>query len=130
VSHRDELSDTVAYLIEGPSRKLLWLPDIDSWDRWERGLEEVLASVDYAFLDATFHSAQELPGRSLAEIPHPLATDTAARVAAARTRGLKTRVFLLHFNHSNPLLGPDPSVREAIEAMGVEVAEEGLRLGL
>ncbi|MGH9318078.1 MAG: MBL fold metallo-hydrolase, partial [Thermoanaerobaculia bacterium] len=35
VPHRDEDSDTVAWLVEGPSRKILWLPDIDKWEKWD-----------------------------------------------------------------------------------------------
>ena len=33
VPHRDEDSDTVAWLIRGPSRAILWLPDIDKWGK-------------------------------------------------------------------------------------------------
>src|SRR5215831_7468203 len=35
VPHRDEDSDTVAYLVRGPSRRVLWLPDIDKWQKWD-----------------------------------------------------------------------------------------------
>src|SRR5690606_2339255 len=49
VPHRDEYSETVAFVVAGPSRRLLWLPDIDKWERWDAAgtrLEEVLAGVD------------------------------------------------------------------------------------
>src|SRR5512138_551932 len=36
VPHRDEDSDTVAWVVSGPSRNLLWLPDIDKWEKWDR----------------------------------------------------------------------------------------------
>ena len=122
VPHRDELSDTVAFLVEGPSRRLLWLPDIDSWDAWERPLEEVLDEVHLAYLDATFWSADELPGRDLAQIPHPLAEETVRRAA-----GRRAEVRLVHLNHSNPLLGPDPEPRASVEAAGLRLAHEGAR---
>ncbi|MFP6769052.1 MAG: MBL fold metallo-hydrolase, partial [Planctomycetaceae bacterium] len=32
VPHRDEYSETVAFGIEGPTSRVLWLPDIDAWD--------------------------------------------------------------------------------------------------
>ena len=67
VPHRDEFSDTVGFLVEGPSRKLLWLPDIDKWDKWKLSLEDVLAEVDHAFIDATFYSGDELPGRDISK---------------------------------------------------------------
>ncbi len=120
VPHRDELSDTVAFLVEGPTKRLLWLPDINAWDAWERPLEEVLDEVDLAFLDATFWSALELPGRDLAEIPHPLAEETVRRSA-----GRRAEVRLVHLNHSNPLLGPEPEPRGSVEAQGVTLAVEG-----
>ncbi|MGH7752699.1 MAG: MBL fold metallo-hydrolase, partial [Gemmatimonadales bacterium] len=82
VPHRDEFSDTVGYLFRGPSRSLLYLPDIDRWDRWTRRIEDVVAAVDVALLDGTFYGAAEVPGRSQAEIPHPLIPDTMARLGS------------------------------------------------
>jgi len=80
VPHRDEYSETVAFRIAGPTRKLLWLPDIDKWEKWdEQGtkLEDVLASVDVAYLDGTFFADGEVPGRPMAEIPHPFVREGA-----------------------------------------------------
>ncbi|HEX9460834.1 MAG TPA: MBL fold metallo-hydrolase, partial [Thermoanaerobaculia bacterium] len=76
VPHRDEYSETVAFVVRGPSHAILWLPDIDKWEKWPTPLESVLAQVDVAYLDGTFHDASELPGRDLREIPHPLMTET------------------------------------------------------
>lgn len=125
VPHRDELSDTVAFLVEGPRKRLLWLPDIDAWSDWSRSLEDVLDEVDVAFLDGTFWSVLELPGRDLGEIPHPLAEET-VRLAA----GCRAEVRLVHLNHSNPLLGPEPEPLGNVEAQGVRLAVEGERFSL
>jgi pyrroloquinoline quinone biosynthesis protein B len=76
VPHRDELSDTVAFRVRGPSRTLLYIPDIDKWERWDRTIADEVAGVDEALLDGTFEDAAELPGRSLAEIQHPLVGET------------------------------------------------------
>ncbi|HEX9161275.1 MAG TPA: MBL fold metallo-hydrolase, partial [Thermoanaerobaculia bacterium] len=47
VPHRDEYSETVAFIVRGPSRSILWLPDIDKWEKWQpRAIESVLARVD------------------------------------------------------------------------------------
>ena len=81
VPHRDEFSETVAFRIDGPRQRVLFLPDIDKWDRWERKIEEELAQVDVAYLDATFFGADELPGRNMQEIPHPFVVETIARFA-------------------------------------------------
>ena len=32
VPHRDEFSETVGFLIEGQSKRALYIPDIDKWD--------------------------------------------------------------------------------------------------
>ena len=66
------------------SRRLLYVPDIDKWEKWDRRLEDEVAAVEVALLDGTFESETELPGRSLLEIPHPLVGETAARLAAPR----------------------------------------------
>jgi pyrroloquinoline quinone biosynthesis protein B len=119
VPHRDEYSDTVAFRVRGPSRSVLFVPDIDKWERWDRRLEDEAAAVDAALLDGTFLEAGELPGRSLAEIPHPLVEETAARVA-----GLRGRVFFIHLNHTNRLLW-DGAARRRLQARGLEVARDG-----
>ncbi|MCG8606169.1 MBL fold metallo-hydrolase, partial [bacterium] len=76
VPHRDEFTDTVGYLVTGPNKRLLFIPDIDHWRVWERPLVKVLERVDYAFLDGSFFSPEELPNRDLSKIKHPLITQT------------------------------------------------------
>lgn len=119
VPHRDEYSETVGYIVRGPSRSVFFLPDIDKWEKWETPLEAVLERVDVAYLDGTFFTAAELPGRDLREIPHPLITETMTRLANSP---LKSRVRFIHLNQSNPLL------RE--ERPGFVVARDGERQGL
>jgi pyrroloquinoline quinone biosynthesis protein B len=127
VPHRDEDSDTVAWLIRGPARSILWLPDIDKWEKWDRSLPTLLRDPALiAFVDGTFDSADEIPGRSIAEIPHPLAGETAALLAGAPVNG---RVYLIHLNHTNRLLW-DAEARAALAARGVGVALEGQRIPL
>ena len=111
-----EVSDTVGYLLEGPRRRALFIPDTDAWSAWGRDIRGLVESVDFAFLDATFYSGAELPGRPPGEVPHPLVTDTLERLA-----GLGNRVQLIHLNHTNPLWeDPSPAV-----AHGFHVAQEG-----
>jgi pyrroloquinoline quinone biosynthesis protein B len=124
VPHRDEYSDTVGFRVRGPSRSLLYIPDIDKWERWDRRIEDEVANVDTALLDGTFLDAGELPGRSLAEIPHPLAAETAARL-----RGTRASVLLIHLNHTNRLLR-DGAERRRWLARGLDVAQEGQELPL
>jgi pyrroloquinoline quinone biosynthesis protein B len=116
VPHRDEYSETVCFLIRGPSRSILWLPDIDKWEKWSTPIESIVARVDVAYLDGTFYDASELPGRDLREIPHPLMIDTLARLGATG------KVRFIHLNQSNPLLRG--------KRAGIVVAKDGERRGL
>lgn len=129
VPHRDEWSDTLAFVVTGPRRRLFYCPDIDGWDRWPRNLPDFLQGVDVALLDGSFYSPAELPGRDIADIPHPLATDTAARIANARAGGLATDVRLIHLNHTNPLWHDGPERRQ-MQAQGVGIGQTGDRWAL
>jgi pyrroloquinoline quinone biosynthesis protein B len=119
VPHRDELSDTVGYLVRGPTEALLYVPDIDKWEKWDRRLEDEVAGVGMALLDGTFFSADELAGRSLAEVPHPTVGETMARLAA-----VSRRVAFIHLNHTNPLLWDDRARRD-LSRRGFSVASDG-----
>jgi pyrroloquinoline quinone biosynthesis protein B len=125
VPHRDEYSDTVAFRVRGPERALLYVPDIDKWERWDRRIEEEVARVDVALLDGTFFEPSEIPGRSLSEIPHPLVGETAARLGAS----LRPRVRFIHLNHTNRLLW-EPQRLDEPSLRGLAVARPGEELGL
>ncbi len=98
VPHRDEFTDIVGYLIEGPTRKALYIPDIDQWEKWEGGrrIRDLAGTVDLAFVDGTFASASEIPGRTVADIPHPLIPATRALL-----KGARAEVWFIHLNHTN-----------------------------
>jgi pyrroloquinoline quinone biosynthesis protein B len=96
VPHRDEFTNTVGFLVEGPQRKALYIPDIDQWQKWDRSIRELVDGVDLAFLDGTFASASEIPGRSIDDIPHPMMSRTRELL-----RGTKASVWFIHLNHTN-----------------------------
>lgn len=131
VPHRDEYSDTMAFVIRGPRKTLLYVPDTDSWAAWPKPLPAVLAEekVDYALLDATFYSPDELPDRDVTKIKHPLITQSMDLLEPLVKAG-KLRVWFTHLNHSNPALDADGAARKAIEARGFRVLEEGEELGI
>jgi pyrroloquinoline quinone biosynthesis protein B len=124
VPHRDELSDTVAFRVRGPSRALLFLPDVDKWETWDRRLEDEVAAVDHALLDGTFFAADEIPGRSQADIPHPLVPETMALLGGGRGR-----VLFIHLNHTHRLLW-DATARRSLVRRGFGVAREGQEIAL
>jgi len=101
VPHRDEFTDTVGYVISYKGRRqVLYIPDIDQWSKWSRNIREIVDGVDLAFLDGTFASADELPGRSTADIPHPLIPATRDLL-----KGTSAKVWFIHLNHTNRELG-------------------------
>lgn len=129
VPHRDEFSETVAYKITGPEKSVLFLPDIDKWERWETKIENVIKDVDIAWLDATFFSSDELPGRDMAQIPHPFIVESIERFGglSASERG---KVRFIHLNHSNPALDPDSKAAADVQKAGMSIARTLERFGL
>lgn len=129
VPHRDEFSETVGFRIEGPSRSAVFIPDIDKWSRWETDLIELIRSVDHALLDATFYDNEELPGRDMSEIPHPFVIETMKQLQPLDPEE-RSRVWLIHLNHSNPLLDANSAARKTVLDAGFRIAEEGQLLAL
>jgi pyrroloquinoline quinone biosynthesis protein B len=127
VPHRAEFSETVAFRIATSSHAVLWLPDIDSWRAWDDAgtrLEDVLATVDVAYLDGCFFADGELPGRDMSKVPHPLVTDTIARLAPLPAAE-RAKVRFIHLNHTNPALDAASDAARAIRDAGMRVAAEG-----
>lgn len=128
VPHRDEFSETVGYRIESPNKKVLFIPDIDKWEKWPRDIVEQVCSADCALLDATFFKDGELAGRAMKEVPHPFVAETMLRFAQEPTAE-KKKVTFIHLNHTNPLLW-DAKARKEVRAAGFSIAEEGMVIGL
>ncbi len=124
VPHRDEYSETVGFVIATRKARALYLPDIDKWEKWERPLADLLADVDYAFIDATFYSPGELPGRSAEEIPHPTIQETITLLESLSERE-RGKVYFTHLNHSNPAFDKDSAAHAAVRDAGMNFAREG-----
>jgi pyrroloquinoline quinone biosynthesis protein B len=107
VPHRDEFTDTVGYLISGPNRRALFIPDIDQWQKWERDIRVMADEVDYLLVDGTFASPDEIPGRSVDDIPHPMMQTTRDLL-----RGTKAMLRFIHVNHTNRQLEAQDVARD------------------
>ena len=129
VPHRDEISATYAYILEGPTKRALFLPDIDKWEKWDLSIDSLLQQVDVAFLDATFFDQSELPNRKLSEIPHPTVRETMER-AKLWPLTMRQKVYLIHFNHTNPLLQVDSPAHQEVMKFGFRIARIGERVVL
>ncbi len=125
VPHRDEYSETVGYRIQGPSRTVVFLPDIDKWERWDEwgvGVDTVVAGADVAYLDGTFYADGEVPGRDMAAIPHPFIVETMRRFERAPAAE-RAKIRFIHLNRSNPVGWRDSEERRAVERAGFRVAD-------
>ena len=129
VPHRDEYSETVGYRIEGPNKSAIFIPDIDKWERWSADIRDVVKSVDYALLDATFFRDGELGGRDMSEIKHPFVSES-MDLFDSLTEDEKAGVIFIHMNHTNPLLVEGSPERAEVERRGFRYAKEGMRLDL
>ena len=129
VPHRDEFSETVGYRIQGPLKTALFIPDIDKWEIWNRSITEEISLVDYALLDATFFDGNELPGRDMADIPHPFVLES-MELFSELSAADKAKVWFIHLNHTNPLLNSDSKAYQRVIEAGYNVAREGEKLGL
>jgi pyrroloquinoline quinone biosynthesis protein B len=128
VPHRDEYSETVGYEIMGPRKKLLFIPDIDKWHKWDQDLKALLQNVDYALIDGTFLKNGEIFGRNMAEIPHPFIQES-MDLLKDLPLAMRQKVFFMHFNHTNPVLFSGKARRE-VEKAGFGLAWEGMVLGM
>jgi len=129
VPHRDEYSETVGYLISGPRKKLLFIPDIDKWEKWNQDINTLIKQVDFALIDATFFDAAEINNRPISEIPHPFVIESMNRFALMPLKE-KQKIHFIHFNHTNPLLNINSEASEQILKAGFKIAKQGLEFKL
>ena len=135
VPHRDELSDMHAFILRGPNRSLLFLPDHDTWKEtltrhnaptirsWLTSLK-----VDIALVDGTFWSSDELAGRNQDKVPHPPVSQT-LEMLGSRKEG-DPALHFIHLNHTNPLYDPNSGASEELTRSGWSVAAQGQRFTL
>lgn len=121
VPHRDEFSETVGYIINGPNKSALFIPDIDKWERWEQDITKLIAQVDYAFLDATFYHGAELNTRDISQIPHPFIIESMERFKDLTPRE-KAKIHFIHFNHTNPVLNSTTQAYKTVLKHGFNIA--------
>lgn len=132
VPHRGEYTETVGYKIQGTSKSAIYLPDIDNWEQWEAmgtRLEDIIAENDYVFIDGTFFSGDELPGRDMSKIPHPTITHTMERLESLSSAE-QSKIFFTHLNHSNPAHDQHTNAYVDIEKAGYRLAQTGAKICL
>lgn len=98
--HRSEDTDTIGIEIEGPTQRLVYVPDADVFPP---ALADRIREADVALIDGTFFHRDELPHREILQVRHPFVAESVELFDDA-----KGQVIFTHINHSNPLLSDDP----------------------
>jgi pyrroloquinoline quinone biosynthesis protein B len=124
VPHRDEYSETVGYIIKSNQKSVLFIPDIDKWDKWDLDINDIIKTVDYAFLDGSFYQNGEIPGRDMSQIPHPFITESMERFNVLEKHD-REKVYFIHLNHTNPLLNRESVEFAQFSESDFNLAQEG-----
>ena len=122
VPHRDEFSETVGYKITANKKSLIFIPDIDKWQKWSEKLEDVVESNDYVLIDGTFYADGEI-NRPMSEVPHPFVSETVKLLKDLPLRE-RNKVYFIHFNHSNSLVQGNKQKIKELKAKGFNIASE------
>jgi pyrroloquinoline quinone biosynthesis protein B len=128
VPHRDEFSETVGYKIKSTAKTLIFIPDIDKWQKWSTPLEDVVKAADYLLIDGTFYADGEI-SRPMSEVPHPFVTETMTLLANLHLRE-RSKVHFIHFNHSNPLVQGNKKALRELRRKGFRMARSNQRFKL
>jgi pyrroloquinoline quinone biosynthesis protein B len=127
VPHRDEYADTVGYRFEGSRRTILYIPDTEPWRTWlspQSDPLDLFEGAEVLLIDGSFYSPDELPGRDVASIGHPLMTDTMALLQGRVDAG-EVEVYFTHLNHSNPALEPGSDAASEVRRRGFHILTDG-----
>ena len=127
VPHRDEYSETVGFQIKGPKKSLIYIPDIDKWEKWDQSIVDLVNKNDLAMLDGSFYQNGEIPGRDMSEIPHPFIVES---IELMKPITKNNKIYFIHLNHTNPALVKDSSAQKEIIKSGFNIAEFGMILNL
>ncbi len=128
VPHRDEYSETVGFKIESNNKKMLFIPDIDKWEKWNHSIVDEIKKVNIAFVDGTFYKDGELTGTSMKDVPHPFITES-MNLFESLSAYEKKKIQFIHFNHTNPVIW-DNAIQQKIISSGFNYATEGMKVDL
>ena len=123
VPHRDEFSETVGYSIARGDQGILFIPDIDKWEKWDRDLIAEIKRHSTVLIDGSFYANGEIPGRDMSQIPHPFVEETLALLSDIDPEE-KSKVHFIHLNHTNPLLHTESAENQEVMRRGFYIAQE------
>jgi pyrroloquinoline quinone biosynthesis protein B len=129
VPHRNEYSETVGYRIQSSHHSVIYIPDIDSWDRWDTDINELIKKSDIALLDGTFYDKTELKNRDVSAIPHPSIRESIKYFSALDKMDRK-KVNFIHLNHTNNVLREGSEARKDVIQQGFQIAYDGMVISI
>ncbi len=123
VPHRDEYSETVGFRISTKNMNVIFIPDIDKWEKWDKDIVKTVQQNDLIFIDGTFFKDGELSGVKMSEVPHPFMEESISLLSILSDKD-KQKVHFIHMNHTNPALTGDSAAMKEIEGKHFHVAKE------
>jgi len=79
--------------------------------------------VDFAMIDGTFWSDDELGGRDMTQVPHPTISES-LELLGERREG-DPEIIFIHLNHTNPALDGASSQAAHLSGLGWSIGEQG-----
>jgi pyrroloquinoline quinone biosynthesis protein B len=136
--HRREqvVGDNIALLIDDlvDGRSLFYSPGLAQVGEEERAW---MNAADCVLVDGTFWHEDEmqragLGSKAASEMGHLPQQGLAGRpgMVDVLQQSAAARKVLIHINNSNPILDEDSAPRRALDAMGIEVAHDGMEITL
>jgi len=123
VPHRHEFTETVGYRVSTPDKSVIFIPDIDKWEKWDQDIVAMVRENDLLFLDGTFFRNDEIANRNMSEIPHPFIEES-MKLFENLSATEKTKIHFIHLNHTNPALIIGGDAQKEIESNGFHIAIE------
>jgi pyrroloquinoline quinone biosynthesis protein B len=114
----------VGYKININNKNIIFIPDIDKWQKWNNDIVQLVKDNDLLFLDGTFFMNGEIVGKDMSEIPHPFISES-MKLFKDLSDNDKSKIHFIHLNHTNSALISSSESRKEIEKKGFHVANEG-----
>jgi len=129
VPHRNEFSETIGFMVQSPDKSLVYIPDIDSWDKWDVDIIDIIQGNDILLLDGTFYDSGELQKSNIQDVPHPFIQDSLKKFSHLEEVDRK-KVYFTHLNHTNNVLKADSRERNNVLNQGFHIASDNMTISM
>lgn len=108
----------------GLNKSLVYIPDIDKWNIWERDILKIILNNDYILIDGTFFDSSEILNRDMSEIPHPFISES-IELFSDLNRFNRNKIFFIHLNHTNPVIKNNSAAYNKVLTNGFNISKQG-----